>query len=179
MAGFASRYARAFADVVLESHLDPADLQAQLADFGAAWQESRLMREFFLDPSFPVGEKIAFLDKLNAKLGMAQQTRNLIALLIRNGRLAGFNDVRAEFRREIHHRLGISEAKVTSARKLDPQERRELEARLAELTGGTIEATYSEDVSLIGGAVIEVGSTVYDGSLRGRLERLREELAAG
>jgi F-type H+-transporting ATPase subunit delta len=179
MASFASRYARALADVAFETHLDPKDLQRQLGDFGAAWHESRPLREFFLDPSFPIEEKIAFLDKLNTKLGMAQPTRNFIAVLIRNRRIAGFDDVVAEFRREINRRLGISEAKVTSARQLDDQEKRELEAQIARLTGGSVEATWSEDSSLIGGAVVEVGSTVYDGSLRGRLEQLREELTAG
>src|SRR5579875_2492358 len=111
MASFASRYARAFAEVVFESHLDPKQIQQQLDDFGAAWHESRPLRDFFLDPSFPVEEKVAFLDKLNAKLGMAQQTRNFIAVLIRNGRLGGFDEVAADFRREINRQLGITEAK--------------------------------------------------------------------
>ena len=176
MATFASRYAQAFADVIFETGLNAKDAQRQLGDFGAAWHESRPLREFFLDPSFPVEQKVAFLDKLNAKLGMAQATRNLIALLIRNDRIAGFDDVAAELRREINRRLGISEAKVVSARKLDDGERRDLEKQIAGLTGGQVEAQFEEDGSLIGGAIIQVGSTVYDGSLRGRLERLREEL---
>jgi F-type H+-transporting ATPase subunit delta len=68
---------------------------------------------------------------------------------------------------------------VISARKLDEPERRELEKQIAGLTGGTVEAQYEEDSSLLGGAVVQVGSTVYDGSVRGRLDRLREELTAG
>ena len=81
-----------------------------------------------------------------------------------------------EFRREVNQRLGIHEAKVVSARKLDEPERRDLEKQIAGLTGGTVEAQYEEDSSLLGGAVVQVGSTVYDGSVRGRLDRLREEL---
>jgi F-type H+-transporting ATPase subunit delta len=176
MAIYASRYARAFADVIFETKLNAKDVQKQLGDFGAAWHESRDLREFFLDPSFPLEQKIELLDKLNAKLKMAQQTRNFIAVLIRNNRIAGFDDVAAELRREINQRLGISEAKVISARKLDEKERRELEKQIAGLTGGTVEAQFEEDSSLLGGAVVQVGSTVYDGSVRGRLDRLREEL---
>lgn len=176
MASYASRYAQAFADVAFEAHMNAKDIQRQLADFGAAWHESRPMREFLLDPSFPVDQKVAFLDKLNAKLGMAQQTRNFIAVLIRNDRIAGFDEVIDEFRREINRRLGISEAKVTSARRLDEQERRQLQQQIAGLTGGQVEAHFAEDPSLIGGAVVQVGSTVYDGSVRGRLERMREQL---
>jgi F-type H+-transporting ATPase subunit delta len=176
MARFASRYAQAYADVVFESNLKAKDAQGQLEDFAAAWHESQPLREFLLDPSFPAVQKIAFLDKLNAKLGMAQATRNLIAVLIRNDRIAGFDDVVAEFKREVNRRLGISEAKVISARPLDEQERRDLEKQIAGMTGGTVEAQFEEDSALIGGAIVQVGSTVYDGSVRGRLERLREEL---
>jgi F-type H+-transporting ATPase subunit delta len=179
MASFASRYARAFADVLFEAKLDARSAQRQLNDFAAAWHESRELREFFLDPSFPVDQKVALLDKLNAKLKMMQQSRNFIAVLIRNDRIAGLDDVLSDFRREVNQRLGISEAKIVSARKLDEQERRELEQRIAELTGGTVEAQFEEDTSLLGGAVVQVGSTVYDGSVRGRLDRLREELTAG
>jgi F-type H+-transporting ATPase subunit delta len=179
MASFASRYARAFADVVFEAKLDAKAVQRQLADFSAAWHESRELREFFLDPSFPVEERVAFLDKLNAKLRMAPQTRNFIAVLIRHDRIAGLDDVLAEFRREVNQRLGISVAKVISARKLDETERKELEKQIANLTGETVEAQYEEDSSLLGGAVVQVGSTVYDGSVRGRLDRLREELISG
>jgi F-type H+-transporting ATPase subunit delta len=178
MALFASRYARAFADVIFEMKLNAKSAQSQLADFAAAWHESRDLREFFTDPSFPVDQKVAFLDKLNAKLKMAQQTRNFVAVLIRNNRIAGLDDVIVHLRRELNQRLGISEAKVTSARKLDEQERRELEQQIAALTGGTVEAQFEEDSSLLGGAVVQVGSTVYDGSVRGRLDRLREELTA-
>lgn len=179
MASYASRYAQAFADVIFEAHLNAKDAQQQLSDFAAAWHESQPLREFFLDPSFPAEQKVAFLDKLNEKLGMAQQTRNFVAVLIRNDRIAGFDDVQAEFRREINRRLGISEAKVISARKLDDQERRDLQQQIAGLTGGQVEAQFEEDPTLIGGAVVQVGSTVYDGSVRGRLDRLREELAGG
>ncbi len=179
MASFVSRYARALADVVFEAQLDPKAVQGQLADFGAAWHESRELRDFLIDPSFPTEQKVGFLDKLNQKLQMAQQTRNFIAVLIRNNRIAGFDDVSAEFRREINRRLGISEAKVISARRLDEAERRDLEKQIAALTGGQVEAHFEEDDSLIGGVVVQVGSTVYDGSVRGRLDRLREVLTTG
>jgi len=179
LALFASRYARAFADVIFEEKLDAKAIRRQLDDFAAAWHESRELREFFLDPSFPIEQRVELLDKLNAKLKMAPQTRNFIAILIRNDRIAGLDDVLREFRREINQRLGISEAKVISARKLDDQERKDLEKQIAALTGGTVEAQFEEDKSLLGGAVVQVGSTVYDGSVRGRLDRLREELTAG
>jgi F-type H+-transporting ATPase subunit delta len=178
MAAFAARYARALADVVLEAHLQVADIQNQLNDFAAAWHESAGLREVFLDPSFPAEEKIAILDKMNARLGMAAQVRNFIAVLINHGRIHALDEVLAEFRHEMNARLGISEVLVTTARSLDDQERRTLEAQIADMTKSRVSATFHEDASLLGGAIVRVGSRVYDGSVRGRLNRLKEELAA-
>lgn len=177
MASYASQYARALAEVIFEAHLNPKEAQQQLGDFAAAWRESRELRDFLVDPSFAVEQKVALLDKLNAKLGMAQPVRNFVAVLIRNGRIGGVDEVVTEFGREVNRRLGIQEAKVTSARPLDDDERRELEAEIAKLTGNKVEAQFAVDKSLIGGVVVQAGSTVYDGSVRGRLDRLRQELA--
>jgi F-type H+-transporting ATPase subunit delta len=179
MASYPSRYTQAFADVIFEAKMDAKTAQRQLSDFAGAWHESRELREFFLDPSFPVQEKVAVLDKLNAKLKMSTQARNFVAVLIHHDRLAGLDEILEDFRREVHRRLGISEARVISARRLDENERRVLEEQIAAVTGGRVEAQFEEDSSLIGGAVVQVGSTIYDGSLRGRFDQLREELNRG
>ncbi len=178
MPAFAARYARALADVVAETHLNPADIQNQLGDFGAAWHESVGLREILLDPTFPVEEKIPVLDKLNARLGMGQHARNFIAVLIDHNRLHEFDEIMAAFRREMNQRLGISQVEVTTARKLDDAERRAVEEQVAGLTKARIIADFHEDSSLIGGVMVRVGSTVYDGSVRGQLDRLKEQLAA-
>jgi F-type H+-transporting ATPase subunit delta len=178
MPAFAARYARALADVIAEAHLNPVDVENQLGDFGAAWHESTGLREVLLDPSFPVEEKITILDKLNVRLGMARQTRNFIAVLIAHDRLHAFGEMVTEFRREMNRRLGISEVEVTTARKLDDAERATVAAQVADLTKTRISANFHEDSSLVGGVIVRVGSTVYDGSVRGRLDRLEEQLAA-
>jgi F-type H+-transporting ATPase subunit delta len=178
MAAFAARYARALADVVLAAHLKAADIQSELNDFAAAWHTSAGLREIFLDPSFPAEQKVAILDKMNARLGMGQQARNFIAVLIDHGRIHALDEVLAEFRHEMNARLGISEVLVTTALALDDEDRRMLEAQIAEMTKTQVSATFQEDASLLGGVIVRVGSTVYDGSVRGRLDRLKEELAA-
>jgi F-type H+-transporting ATPase subunit delta len=178
MAAFAARYARALADVVLEAHLNPAEIQQQLGDFLAAWHESADLREVFLDPSFPATQKVEILDKLNTRLGMSQQARNFLAVLINHDRLHALDEVITEFRHEMNTRLGISEVVVTTARALDENERRTLEAQVGEMTKTRVSATFHEDATLLGGVVVKVGSTVYDGSVRGRLNQLKEQLAA-
>jgi F-type H+-transporting ATPase subunit delta len=178
MAAFAARYARALVEVVAEAHLNASEIESQLGDFGAAWHESAELREVFLDPTFPAEQKVAILDKLNGRLKMSKQARNFIAVLIDHDRLGAFDEVVEEFGREMNRRLGISEVEVTTARALDQSERGALEAQVAALVKSQVSATFHEDSSLVGGVIVRVGSTVYDGSVRGRLERLEEQLAS-
>lgn len=178
MAAFAARYARAFADVVTDSHLAPKDVKQQLADFMAAWHESPDLREVFSDPSFPLEKQVSILDALNRTLQMAPQVRNFIAVLLQHGRIGSIEEILTEFRHEMNRRLGISEVEITSARALGEDERRELVARIGAVAPGQIEPKFVEDTTLIGGVVVRVGSTIYDGSVRGRLDRLQRELAA-
>jgi F-type H+-transporting ATPase subunit delta len=178
MAAIAAPYARAFADVVFESRLNAKEVQQQLDSFVAAWWESDGLREVSLDPSFPAEQKISILDKLNARLGMGVQVRNFIAVLIQHDRLNVLSEILAEYRKEMNRRLGISEVVITTARPLEADERREIEQKVAALTGTQVQATYHEDKALLGGVIVRVESTVYDGSVRGRLDRLKEQLAS-
>lgn len=178
MAAFTARYARALADVIFEERFDPEEAQSQLNDFAAAWRESADLREVFLDPSFPAAQKVAILDKLNTRLNMSQPVRNFLAVLINHDRMESIEEVLTDFRHEMNIRLNIAEVEVTSARRLDDSERRSLEALVAEMNRSAISAKFREDPSLLGGVIVRVGSTVYDDSVRGRLNRLKEQLAA-
>lgn len=178
MAAFALRYARAFADVVSEAHLSYDLVKEQLKDFTKAWDEAADLREVFLDPSFPLPEKIAILERLNVKMQLAQPVKNFIAVLLHHNRMDVYEEILDEFRKEMNGRLGIAEVAVTSARLLDEQERGDLIEKIGELVHGKVEATFREDRALIGGVIVRVGSTVYDGSVRGRLAVLEEQLAA-
>lgn len=177
MAAFTARYASALADVIFEQHLDPKAVQSQLNDFAVAWRESAGLREVFLDPSFPAARKVAILDKLNAHLAMSPQARNFIAVLINHDRMEAFEEVLSDFHHEMNVRLNIAEVLVTSARRLDESERKLLEDGAARMTGSSISAKFREDPSLVGGVILKIGSTVYDDSVRGRLDRLKELLA--
>ena len=179
MAAFVSRYARAFLDVVTGEHLDTAAIDRQLADFEATWDGSPELRTFFENPAVPALQKVAFLDKLNTKLGMQKELRNLLAVLINNDRIAQVHEVAAAYRAELQQRLGIRQAEIVTARELSADERDALIAGVGKMAGSRIEADFKLDRSIIGGAMVRIGSTVYDGSVRGRLERLKEALIAG
>jgi F-type H+-transporting ATPase subunit delta len=179
MSMYASRYARAFAEAVEAAKLDPSEVSGQLDDFAFAWNESPELRHLLENPVFPAEQKVSVLDALNQRIGLSKLVRNFIAVLIDHDRIGGFTEVVAEYRREIDRRRGIYEVEIVSARKLGEDERQELEAQVAQLAGGRVNARYREDAALLGGAVVTIGSTVYDGSVRGRLDRLKEELVAG
>lgn len=179
MSAFASRYARAFADVTASAHLDTAAIDRQLNDFLATWDGSKELREVFENPAIPAPQKVDILDKMNPKLGLERELRNLIAILINNDRIAHIHEVVAAYRAEMQERLGIRQAEIVTARQLSEQERTSLIAGVGQLAGAPIQATFKLDESILGGTVVRIGSTVYDGSVRGRLERLREALFAG
>jgi len=178
MALFVSRYAVAFADVVAEFHLDTADVEKQLRDFLASWDESPELREVFRDPSVPAEQKIAVLDAMKGKLRLAPQVRNLLAVLIHNGRIGAIHEIATEYHKELQKRLGISHAEVITARKLNSEDKAALLENVAELVKGQVEATFTQDESILGGVVVRIGSTVYDGSVLGRIERLKEALSS-
>ena len=95
MAAFVARYARAFADVVTQEKLDTAALDRQMDDFLASWDGSVELRELFVNPAVAALQKVAILDKLNVKLELQKELRNLLAVLIHNDRIGEVREVAA------------------------------------------------------------------------------------
>jgi F-type H+-transporting ATPase subunit delta len=178
MSVFAARYARALADVVLEAKLDPAEVGQQLKDFAATFAGSKDLRELLLNPSLPTAERVSILDAVNRRVGCGPKVRNFLAVLISHERMAALGEIVEEYRLEMNRRLSISDAEVVTARPLEEQERARLKDEMAALAGTRVNATFRQDKSLIGGAIVRIGSTIYDGSVRGRLEGLKEQLVA-
>ena len=179
MSVFAARYARALADVVLDAKLNTAEVEQQLEDFAATFAGSKDLREILLNPSIPAQKRVAILDKINGRVGCGPKVRNFLAVLISHERLGALAEILEEYQEEMNRRLSISDAEVVTARPLDGQERADLEGQVSVLAGhNKVNATFREDKSLIGGAIVRIGSTIYDGSVRGRLERLKERLVS-
>ncbi len=133
------------------------------------------LREVFENPAIPALQKVAIIDKMNTKLGMVKELRNLIAVLVNNDRIASVHEVVAAYRAELQERQGIRQAEIVTARELNEGERASLLVGVGQLAGAKIQPTFKLDKSILGGTVVRIGSTVYDGSVRGRLERLKED----
>jgi F-type H+-transporting ATPase subunit delta len=181
MASVVGTYARAFADVVMKvsNQLDPARALQELHNVDALLEESDQLRRVLENPSIPGDRKRAVLDAITARLGTTRQVRNFVAVLTDNRRLPLFGEILKQVEQELNDRQGFAEAQVSTARQLGDPEKQMLEAEIARLTGKKVRARYEQDASLLGGAVVQVGSTIYDGSVKGQLEKIREQLVEG
>jgi F-type H+-transporting ATPase subunit delta len=130
------------------------------------------------NPAIPIERRATALDQLLVDQ-VSGQAANLVRLLLRRGRIEDLPRVAAEYRRLDDRRQGITHATATSASELTQDEIGELTARLEQSTGGRIALDVEVDPSLLGGLVVRVGDRLIDGSVRGRLERLRNQLISG
>lgn len=177
MASVASRYARALVDVILEHHIDGDAARQQLKAMVDAVHESLELRRVWESPAVPPKQKRAVLDAIAAKIGAVQVIRNFMAVIIDHRRIGMLDDIVRVFEAELDAQLGFAEVRVSSARALSPEEQREIEARVERMTGKKIRASYVAKPELLGGIVVRVGDTIYDGSVRGQLEKMRQELS--
>jgi F-type H+-transporting ATPase subunit delta len=178
MASVTLTYARALADVVFDAHLDSAKLLAEAQAVAQLVSESKDLREVWETPSIPAEQKRAVLDAIVAREGISRTVRNFVAVLIDHRRTNFLAPIVKQFELELDQRMGFAEAEITSARELSEAERRVLENQIEKLTGKKVRARYSRDASLLGGAVVRLGSTIYDGSVNGQLERIRTALSS-
>jgi F-type H+-transporting ATPase subunit delta len=98
---------------------------------------------------------------------------------LRNGRLGDLGPINDRFADMLEERGGIVSAKIVSARELPESERNAFHSNLEKLTGKKVKISFRVDKELIGGVVTRIGSTVFDGSVKTKLENLREQLING
>jgi len=178
MSVVALRYAHAFADVTESRRLDVAAVERQLGDFNATLTGSPDLREVLMDPSIARAQKLKVLDAIAQRLGMAVEARNFLAVIIDHLRLNELGDILAEYHALADEQSGLVEAEITSAHNLNAEDRAELESQVEKLAGGRVRTTYRQDAALLGGAIVRIGSTVYDGSIRAQLQQLKQRLVS-
>ncbi|MGE5110258.1 MAG: ATP synthase F1 subunit delta [Acidobacteriaceae bacterium] len=178
MASVTSRYARALADVVLDKKLIPGRVREQIRSIVQLLEANPDLRNVWDNPAVPSEQKRKLLDAIGRRMVLDPMVRNFLAVLIDHHRIGMIDLIAKQFETELDARLGIAEAKVTSSRDLTTDERLAIENQIKQLTGKSVRASYLTDKQLIGGAVVQIGSTIYDGSVRGQLSKLRETLSA-
>jgi len=171
------QYANALADVALEQGAADA-VMGELTGFAALYAESAELRNFLSSPAGTREAKHRVVEKLLERVGGSKIVRNFLLVVIDHQRALFLPEIVAAFQEVIRQRQGITEARISSAVELNAPQKAEMKSTLERLTGKRVEATFSLEPELLGGAVVRVGDTVYDGSLRSRLNELRTRLAS-
>jgi F-type H+-transporting ATPase subunit delta len=178
MSALSLRYAHAFASVAASNHLDANAAEQQMRDFSETLAGSHELQEFLMNPSIVNEQKLKILDAIAGRIGMFPQVRNFLAVIMDHQRLGELDEIVTEYHVVADQQSGMAEAEITSAHPLNDRDRAELEAQVSKLAGGRVRATYRQDPSLLGGAVVRIGSTVYDGSLRAQFQQLKQRLVS-
>lgn len=172
MKALAERYAGALVDVALENK-QADQIKVELAEFAKMVRESDELHAFLANPSIARAGKHAAIEQLVARMGASRTLRNYLFVIVDQRRAGMLIEIEQAFSALLDARQGITQATVTSAAELTAEERKEMDAALAKLTGKKVQAKFATDAKLIGGAVVRIGSTIYDGSVRAQLDRLR------
>jgi F-type H+-transporting ATPase subunit delta len=175
----AFRYARALADVVTkaDSGIDPRAVAEEVAGFERLIEESADLRIALESPAIPPPKKRAVVARLAAELPVSDVVRRFLFVLIDHRRVPLLHDAAEAFEAVMDERLGIARADVASARPLSSEQQQQISTGLSSLTGKQVRARFRIESGLIGGVTARVGSTVYDGSVRGHLDALKQRLA--
>jgi F-type H+-transporting ATPase subunit delta len=171
------QYANALADIALGQGTADA-VSRQLGDVGVVFAESAELRNFLTSPAVSRADKHGVIEKLMSRLGGSRTLRNFLFVVVDHQRAHVLPEIVAMFQEVVRERQGIAEAEISSAVELNATQKAELAFTLERLTGKRVETKYSLEPSLLGGAVVRIGDTIYDGSLRTRLNEMRALLAS-
>jgi F-type H+-transporting ATPase subunit delta len=131
---------------------------------------------FLTSPVEPADKKRAVLRELLP--GVSPEVQRFLAILAHRDRLDLVPEIATVFERLVNEHKGIAVAQVTTAVPIDERQKTQIASKLARRLGKTIVLETRVDPSILGGVVAQVGDDVIDGSVRGRLERLRRRLTA-
>jgi F-type H+-transporting ATPase subunit delta len=165
-----------YAGALFEAARERSELEEVLSDLGefvSALHESEELRLFFYGGQVPERQKRRAIDGLTE--GMKTSSTNFLKVLVDNGREEILEEVLGRYEQLVKEHLGRIEVGVTTAVELSPEQTGRLKERLERtLEGKEVVLETDVDPSLVGGAVFRFGGRMMDGSIRGRLESLRE-----
>jgi F-type H+-transporting ATPase subunit delta len=180
LSAVSTRYARALVDVVTEpgSNIDPKTAMDQLRQVAAMVSESVDLRNALLTPAVSPSRKRAVIAKLTGPLNIHVKIRNFLYVVIDHRRVHEIPSIVEAFEVLLDEHLGFVRADVSSAQPLNDQQKAALEVQLSRIAGKKAKLKFQTDPALVAGAVARVGSKLYDGSVKGQLERLRTKLVS-
>lgn len=171
-----ARYARALADVVLERDED-AVVERDLDTYREIFRRVPALLESFDSPAVPRETKGKVLSELLTRYPVSPTTRNFLRILLDHHRIRYFAEICDHYMKAVNERKGIIAAQVISAAPLAEEELSALRESLTRATGNQVTMSVDTDPSLLAGVIVQIGSTLYDGSVRTQLDEMRRRLA--
>ena len=172
----ARRYATALADVVTERG-EAREVQQELHTWAETLRSNPNLREIFANPTVALEKKRAVLNRLLEISKPRPTTANFLKVLLQNQRLTELTEINSKLAQVLDDRAGVVAATVTTARPVPADAQRRLQTKLLDLTGKKVRIDYVTDSEMIGGLITRIGSTVYDGSVRTKLQQMKEKMA--
>jgi len=176
----ADRYAEALLEVA-SAHNVAQQVKASVDQLGAIIDESADLRLCLANPAVPREKKSAVMEMFLGRMEVAPELRtilrNFVMVVADHRRGALLPEIAISYTQRLNAKLGIAVADVASAGQLSDAERGELEQAFARVTSMKIAANYAVQPELVGGAVVKIGSVIYDGSVKEQLRRMQEKLA--
>jgi F-type H+-transporting ATPase subunit delta len=170
------RYARSLAEVVFDAKLE-REVSADLSMYAEIFQAVPDVLEFFHTPAAPREAKEKLLDELMAHYPVNPITSNFLRILLQHNRIRFFQEIYAGYLKSVNARKGIVSASVKAVAPLSAPELKSLSEKLSAMTGKLVNVEFQADPSLLGGVVVQIGSTIYDGSIQTQLAEMRRRLA--
>ncbi len=174
----ATRYARALLDVAI-GQSDPTKIENDLSSFSAMLAGHSELHRVLTNPRVPVAARAALIGALAERAGVDRIVGRLLVLLAERGRFELLPAIVEAYRERLLAHRRIVRARVTSATPLPPERQDALRQSLSHVTGKDVQIEVDTDPKLIGGLVARIGSTVYDGSIRTQLQKVRQQLVEG
>jgi F-type H+-transporting ATPase subunit delta len=171
----AARYAKALLDVTVKE-ADPVQAERDLTAIADLFENNPELKRPLVNPAVPVHAKRAVVEQIVARAKPATAVGKLLVLLAERDRLELLPDLAAAYRERLMDYQNVVRAEVITAQPLPESQAKQLQEKLAGVTGRTVRMTTKLDPSIIGGLVARVGSTVYDGSVTTQLQRMRDKL---
>jgi F-type H+-transporting ATPase subunit delta len=171
----AKRYAKALVQLA-EEKKTVDKTRVDLAAFTGAVDSLPALQKLFASPVFTPENKKAVIQELAARLGMQPTTQRFVEHLADTGRIRYIGDMYEAFLEILAERTNRSMARLTTAAAISPADLADIKKKLEALTGKQVDIDAKVDASLIGGAKAQIGSTVYDGTIKNQLNKLRNQL---
>jgi F-type H+-transporting ATPase subunit delta len=173
----ALRYARALLDVAL-AEADPVVVEQQMAAAAELFKSHAGLWKVMTNPAVPAPKKRAIVDTMLPQLGVVPVVQKTLQMLASRDRIALLPDIVDAYSSKLMDHQKVVRAVVTSAAPLPGDRVKKLEQELAGITGRRVVMSASVDPAILGGIVTQIGSTVWDGSVKRQLEKIRERLAS-